>query len=234
MLSSLPSTKIVRAVYLDAENGVIAASKDSERLILECSTIEIEATQEIGRTVIEAGVGQFVDTTVSGGVWGANSGTLSFMVGHAKPTEGDAIGQRIFEALSLVGMPSKIRFCGGLGMGQVAKIAHNYVCLCHNLVASEGMALGMRYGIDKKALWECMTDGSADSWVQHYEQPVPGIVPEAPSSNGYRRAFGAQLSLKDLGIAIEAAKRVDLQPTVGEVAFRAFQRVDEDPRTKVS
>ena len=71
-------------------------------------------------------------------------------------------------------------------MGQVAKIAHNYVSLGNNVAATEGMAIGLKYGIDKMALWRCMTDGSANSWVLGLEQPVPGIMPEAPSSNGYR------------------------------------------------
>ena len=79
-----------------------------------------------------------------------------------------------------------------------------------------------------------MTDGTANSWVMGLEQPVPGIVAEAPSSNGYRRAFAARLSLKDLGIAVNAAKRVGLDPSAGEAAIRAFQKVDADPRTRVS
>ena len=127
VLSSLPAGPEVRQVYLDPENGIIAASQDADRLMIECSTIEIEATQEIGQTVMKAGLGNFVDATVSGGVWGAIGGTLSFMVGHAEPSESDMVGKHILETLSLVGTPEKIQFRGGLGMGQVAKIAHNYV-----------------------------------------------------------------------------------------------------------
>lgn len=152
VLSSLPNGPCVRQVYLDPENGVIAATKNQDRLLIECSTIEIESTQEIGKTVSDAGLGDFVDATVSGGMWGANAGTLSFMVGHAEPTETDRVGKHVFETLSLVGAPNTIAFCGGLGMGQVAKIAHNYITLGNNLVATEGMAIGLKYGIDKKAL----------------------------------------------------------------------------------
>ncbi|KAI9040148.1 uncharacterized protein KD926_008593 [Aspergillus affinis] len=155
------------------------------------------------------------------------------MVGHAEPTsEKDVMGKRVLEILSLVGLPDKTQFCGKLGMGQVAKIAHNYVSLCNNLVATEGMALGLKYGIDKHVLWKCMTDGTANSWVMHLEQPVPGLVSEAPSSNGYRRAFTAALGLKDLGIGVNSARRVGLDPTAGETAIRALQRVEADPRTR--
>ena len=234
VLSSLPNGPIVRSVYLNSDNGVIAATKNPDRLLIECSTIEIESTQKLGKTIINAGLGTFVDATVSGGMWGANDGTLSFMVGHAEPTETDIIGKRVFEALSLVGEPGMITFCGGLGMGQVAKIAHNYITLANNLVATEGMAIGLKYGIDKEALFKCIRKGSANSWVMGLEQPVPGLVPEAPSSNNYKRAFAPSLSVKDLTIGIDAAKRVGINPTAGEAAIKAFRVVDADPRTHVS
>ncbi|KAE8141359.1 NAD binding domain of 6-phosphogluconate dehydrogenase-domain-containing protein [Aspergillus pseudotamarii] len=231
VLSSLPAGPQVRKVYLDPDNGVIAATKDSGRLLIECSTIEIESTQELGKTIFNAGLGTFVDATVSGGMWGANAGTLSFMVGHAEPTETDLVGKRIFETLSLVGEASTITFCGGLGMGQVAKIAHNYITLANNLVATEGMAIGLKYGIDKNALFKCIREGTANSWVMGLEQPVPGLVPDAPSSNNYRRAFAPALSVKDLTIGIDAAKKVGISPTAGEAAIKAFRVVDADPRT---
>ncbi|KAJ8118894.1 hypothetical protein OPT61_g222 [Boeremia exigua] len=232
VLTGLPAGKHVEQVYANGDNCILKAEKNTERLIIDCSTIEIELTQDLGKRVVDARLGTFVDATVSGGVWGANGGSLTFMVGHSKPTEVDGVGNRIWNILSLVGQRDKIRFCGGLGMGQVAKIAHNYVSLCNNVTATQGMAFGLKYGIEKKVLWECMTDGTANSWVMGLEQPVPGLVAEAPSSNGYRRAFAASLSLKDLGIAMKSAEKVGLDLTVGKVAIEAFKVVDEDPRTK--
>lgn len=70
VLSSLPAGPHVRKVYLDPEQGVIAALKNPDRLLIECSTIEIESTQEIGTMIIDARLGTFVDATVSGGMWG--------------------------------------------------------------------------------------------------------------------------------------------------------------------
>ncbi|CAK1366423.1 3-hydroxyisobutyrate dehydrogenase, mitochondrial [Cercospora beticola] len=229
VISSLPSTKIVRDVYLKGD-GVLAATPSPNRLLIECSTIDIDDTIEIGNKIMQAGLGTFVDATVSGGAWDAREGQLAFMVGH--PTSVDKTGHQIHSILSLVGVPSKIRFCGKLGMGQVAKIAHNYVCIVKLLTATEGMALGIRYGIDKKVLWQCMTDGAANSWVMGLEQPVLGIVDDAPSSRNFERAFAVRLGLKDLGIAMRAAEKVGLEPSVGNVAFEAFRRVDEDERTR--
>lgn len=78
------------------------------------------------------------------------------------------------------------------------------------------MAFGLRYGIDKKVFWKSMTDGTANLQVMHLEQPAPGLVDETSSSSGYQRAFAARLSLKGLGIAVNSAKRVGLDPTVDE------------------
>lgn len=236
MLSSLPTGLHVRKIYLDLENRVTAATKNPGRLLIECSTMEIESTQEVGKIIRDAGLGTFVNATVSGGMWGANAGTLLFMVGHADPTTNpeDMVGKCIFNTLSLVGVPSTIAFCGGLGMGQVAKIAHNYITLANNLVATEGMAIRLKYGINKKALFKCITEGTANSWVMGLEQPIPRLVSEAPSSNNYKQAFVPALSVKDLTIGIEAVRRVGIKPSAGEVALRAFQEVDDDPCTHVS
>lgn len=119
-------------------------------------------------------------------------------------------------------------------MGQVAKIAHNYITLANNLVATEGMAIGLKYGIDKNALFKCIRKGTANSWLMGLEQPVPGLVPEAPSSNNYKRAFAPALSVKDLTIGINAAKSVGINPSAGEAAIAAFRAVDADHRTHVS
>lgn len=234
ILSSVPNGTAVRSIFLTPETGVIAAEKNANRLIIECSTIEIEAVQEIGKTIMDAGLGSYVDAPVSGGIWGANDGTLSFMVGYKELSTGDALANRIVETLSLVGDMQVTNFCGGLGMGQVAKIAHNYITLCNNVAATEGMALGLKYGIDKKVLWKVITKGTANSWVMGLEQPVPGLVEQAPSSNGYKRAFGPELSVKDLVIAVRSAKRVGIAPTAGQNALPLFERAVADDRTKVN
>ena len=234
ILSSVPNGPAVNSILRTPDTGIFSADRDMERLLIECSTIEIESVQENIRAFADSGLGTYVDAPVSGGVWGAQDGTLTFMIGHASPSEGDAISKRIVETLSIIGDIPNSTFCGGPGLGQVAKIAHNYVTLCNNVAATEGMAIGLKYGIDKKVLWNVMTKGTANSWVMGLEQPVPGLVPESPSSNRYKRAFGPELSVKDLRIAIQAARRVGLSPSAGETAVPLFLRSATDERTKVS
>jgi 3-hydroxyisobutyrate dehydrogenase len=64
LVSIVPGAKDVKKVYLDEDTGVIAAKK-SERLMLECSTIDVESTRYVGNKLKEAGMGIYVDTPVS-------------------------------------------------------------------------------------------------------------------------------------------------------------------------
>ena len=55
----------VKKVYLDEKNGVIAARKDEERVMCECSTIDVKSTRECGEALMARGLGTYVDTPVS-------------------------------------------------------------------------------------------------------------------------------------------------------------------------
>jgi 3-hydroxyisobutyrate/3-hydroxypropionate dehydrogenase len=234
LVSMVPADQHVQAAYFDPSTGVIAAPPNPDRLMLDCSTIDIEGSKANGKRLEQHGSGTYIDCPVSGGVYAANRGCLSFMVGYPAPTGDDLLAQCILDTLLLMGDPEKIRFCGAQGLGLVAKIAANYICISNLLVAAEGMALGMKYGMDKKVLWDSIQDGAGQSWVMHYEQPVPGIVDDAPSSRGYERAFAARLGLKDLKIGVKAMRIKGVEPTAGLLAIEAFEKVDKDPRTTVS
>lgn len=65
LISIVPGVQDVKTVYLDARNGVISAKKSGERLMLECSTIDVESTKEVGRRLKEAGLGVYIDAPVS-------------------------------------------------------------------------------------------------------------------------------------------------------------------------
>ncbi|OAP57939.1 hypothetical protein AYL99_08677 [Fonsecaea erecta] len=235
LLSIVPMSKHVRQVYLDPENGVIAAPKDRNRLMLECSTIEIKATQDVGREVMAAGAGIYVDTPVSGGARGAEEGTIAFLVGHPGPTEeAGAVAQRIKDVVSFMGRPDRVNFCGSLGAGLVGKIVNNYISINNVLSLAEGMAFGLRYGVDKMTLYNCVKSSSGDSWVLENKNSVPGVIARSPASNNFKATFPARMVIKDLTLGINAAKEVGIDATMGENALKSFQRADQDPRTTVS
>lgn len=65
VISIVPGAADVKAVYLDEKTGVIAAKKDEGRLMLECSTIDVETTKEVGRKLKDRGLGMYIDAPVS-------------------------------------------------------------------------------------------------------------------------------------------------------------------------
>ena len=65
VVSMVPAARHVRAVYLDEETGVINAPRDSERLLLDCSTIDVDSTKDVGLRIMAAGLGTYVDAPVS-------------------------------------------------------------------------------------------------------------------------------------------------------------------------
>lgn len=64
-ISIVPGAQDVKKVYLDETTGVIAAKKDDQRLFLECSTIDVQSTKEVGSKLKENGMGTYIDTPVS-------------------------------------------------------------------------------------------------------------------------------------------------------------------------
>ena len=67
----MPAAEHVRQVYLDKENGVIAAPKNDDRLMLECSTIDTQTTRDVGKAIIDAGTGRYIDAPVSVSTFGS-------------------------------------------------------------------------------------------------------------------------------------------------------------------
>lgn len=235
LISMVPNGDNARTVYLDQEKGVIAATKNPERLMLECSTIEVKVTQDIGKEIMDAGLGVYVDTPVSGGVAGAQAATLSFMVGFESTAEAQSepLRKRIQEVIYYMGSPEKVTFCGNLGSGLVCKLVNNYIGLNNIVSTAEGMAFGIKHGIDKMTLYKCIKGSSGDSWVMDFAQPVPGIHTNSPSTNGFRRSFAPRLCVKDVSLALKAAKESGIEGLMGEASLKVFKKTNDDPRTTV-
>lgn len=234
IISMVPNSDNAREVYLNPQYGIIAAAKNPNRIMLECSTIEVKVTQDIGKEIMDAGLGTYIDTPVSGGTAGAEAATLAFMIGFEEEDQSSVLGKRIQEVIHHIGAPEKLTFCGGLGSGLICKIVNNYIGLSNMVTAAEGMALGIKHGVDKKTLYKCIKGSSGDSWVMDFAQPVPGIHAKSPSTNGFRPSFAPRLCVKDVGLALATANEVGIAASMGEAALKVFKETNDDPRTTVS
>lgn len=211
VVTMLPVGANVRAVLQDA--GVIDAVAPGTVLI-DSSTIDVDTARAMHEAVTEAGF-EFLDAPVSGGVTGAEAGTLTFMCG------GD---QKVFAKCRpiLEGMGKNIVMCGGPGQGQVTKICNNMVAGITALACSEAFVLGETLGVDRQTLFDVMSTSSANSFVLNAMCPAPGAVPKAPSSNGFKPGFAAGLMLKDLRLAQAAALSARTSTPLGAAAAAAF------------
>ncbi|WP_186764404.1 3-hydroxyisobutyrate dehydrogenase [Pistricoccus aurantiacus] len=205
IVSMLPAGKHVRTLYLGDENqpGLLDALEGSP-LIIDASTIEPNVAKEVAAEALARGV-VYLDAPVSGGVGGAQAGTLTFIVGgtrdgfeRARPILDD-MGKNIFHA-------------GDNGLGQVAKLCNNMLLAILMSGTAEALALGVKNGLDPAVLSEIMQQSSGGNWALNVYNPWPGVMEKAPASNDYQGGFLTDLMIKDLGLAWELA--LDTKATV--------------------
>lgn len=162
IITSLPDGNAVRTVFTDASQGLLAAPKvdRKQKLFLECSTIEVRTSNEVLKEVENSGLGDFLDSPVSGGIPSAHQATLSVMVGGSRH-----VFERAKPILASMGKEENIVYCGTAGAGLATKQINNYVANVSYIALCEGMHLtfsdssdfsgmntGLRYGLDPKIL----------------------------------------------------------------------------------
>ena len=213
VITMLPAAAHVRSVWL-GEDGVLAGIAKGVPAV-DCSTIDPQTARDVAAAAAKQGV-QMADAPVSGGTGGAQAGTLTFMVGAP---------QALFDTLHpvLEQMGRNIVHCGDVGTGQVAKICNNLLLGISMVGVSEAMALGAALGIDTQVLAGVINSSTGRCWSSEVYNPWPGIVETAPASRGYTGGFGADLMLKDLGLATEAARQAHQPVVLGAVAQQLYQ-----------
>lgn len=213
IVTMLPSSPHVKAVY-SGSGGVLAGAQAGATLI-DCSTIDPHTAREVAKAASAAGY-PMADAPVSGGTGGAEAGTLTFMVGGE---------QEVFVRISplLKNMGKNIVHCGASGTGQVAKICNNMLLGISMIGVAEAMNLGAALGIDPKVLAGIINTSSGRCWSSDTYNPYPGVMENVPAARGYSGGFGADLMLKDLGLAADAARQVKQSVVLGAAAQQLYQ-----------
>jgi len=151
----------VEAVTL-GEGGILNGAKPGAIIAIH-STVHPKTVRKIAELAKAKGVG-VIDAQISGGARGAQAQTLCYMVGGDK-----ALLEKCRPVFATSG--AHIFHLGELGMGAVAKLAHNLIVYVNMLAASEGIRLGEKAGLDLKALQDVVHVSAgqsrvADSWLQ--------------------------------------------------------------------
>ncbi len=218
VITMLPAGKNSREVYLGKDGIINKVSKDC--LLIDCSTIDIKTSIEIGTKAKEKEI-KMIDAPVSGGVMGAKNATLTFLVGGSK--EAFDLAKPLLEI-----MGKNIFHAGELGCGNGAKICNNLALGISMIGASEALMLAKRLNIDIKKVHEIMKNASGNSWPISVYPPLPGLKDGVPSNNKYRPGFSAGMMNKDLKLAIESAKEVKANTPLGSKANDIYSKFCEE------
>ncbi|PWY88315.1 hypothetical protein BO70DRAFT_420030 [Aspergillus heteromorphus CBS 117.55] len=224
IITMVPEGKHIRAVYFD-EIGIIRAGDLSNKIFIDCSTIDLETSALVQYYVTQSHpTALFYDAPVSGGAQSAEQGTVAFYIGC--PENDPRLGL-ITELLSLMG--SSVTPCGMPQGGLTAKICNNYLSGLIAIGSSEALNMGIRAGLDPRVLSRVFAAGAAQNAVCDRFNPCPGVVPDAPSSKDYEGGFKVQLMKKDFALAVDLAESVDAALAVGYQALEVYQAAARDP-----
>ena len=209
VVTMLPAGRHVLAVYDDILGAVAPGT-----LLIDSSTIDVESARDAHARAAGAGA-LSIDAPVSGGVGGAEAGTLTFMAG------GSAEAFAAAEAI-LAPMAGRVVHCGEAGAGQAAKICNNMLLGISMIGTAEAFNLADALGLSRQALFDVASTSSGRCWSLDTYCPVPGPVPTSPANHDYRPGFASELMLKDLGLAREAADSEGAHTPLGRAAAELY------------
>jgi 3-hydroxyisobutyrate dehydrogenase len=210
VITMLPAGRHVTALYAD-----ILPRAAPGALFIDCSTIDVTAARAAHAAAAQAGLAS-VDAPVSGGVGGAQAGTLTFMAGGSP--EAFARAEPILAA-----MGRKIVHCGPGGAGQAAKICNNMILGISMIAVSEAFVLAEKLGLSHQALFDVASTSSGQCWSLNTYCPVPGPVPTSPANRAYAPGFATALMLKDLTLAQDAARAAGADTALGAHAAQIYE-----------
>ncbi len=191
VITMLPTGGIVQAVYLQGPRP-LAAVLARGTLVIDMSSSEPEGTRHLGGELASRGI-TLVDAPVSGGVPGAESGTLAIMIGadeaqaieRAKPLLG-CMGRRLFET-------------GPLGSGHAMKALNNFCAAAAYAAAAEALIAGRRFGLDPARMVEVLNASTGRSFISEI------ALPQQVLTGRFASGFTLGLLAKDVKIASELA-----------------------------
>jgi len=224
----LPKGEHVLEVFTNPSNGLLCVPNgNSEKLFLECSTIETSTSMQIGDLVRDSGLGLFVGAPVSGGPKFSNSGQLTFMVGGS-PEEFATVKP----ILSMMGKEEGIFHCGSAGAGLATKQLNNYLAFVSFIGLCEVMNTGVSFGLDPKILAGVINASSGMCWNSLHENPVKGVIPTASSARDFKGGFTTELCKGVNEMAIALTKQVGAKSLLSPVVQKVLDTAAESPKCK--
>ena len=215
IITMLPDGKIVESVWMK----IIKYSRPNQ-FIIDCSTIDVQTSILVQNAASQKNL-YTLDAPVSGGVIGADQGTLTFMVGGNLETYNNI--KFLFE---IMGKNSIL--CGKIGAGQSAKICNNMLLATTMIAVGETFKLGKNLDLDLDKLFEVISTSTGSCWAVNSYCPIKGIGPNSPADRDYEGGFATALMYKDLGLAADAAKDTKTKINYGIQTLEKYKQVTEN------
>jgi 3-hydroxyisobutyrate dehydrogenase len=200
VITMLPDGRVVRDVVTGP--GGLAAELARGAVLVDMSSSDPVGTRELGAELEALGIAM-VDAPVSGGVAGAEEGTLAVMAGGER-----AAVERVRPLLERVGR--NVVLTGGLGSGHATKALNNLLSAVGLLAAAEVLLVGRRFGLDAEVLLQALNSSSGRN--NSTENKIARFV----LSRSFDSGFGLELMVKDMRAAVALADRTDTPAPLGE------------------
>ena len=210
IFTMLPDGEILKKVY---DELVPICNKGT--ILVDCSTVDVDSALHVANQAASKGLFA-MDAPVSGGVVGAENGTLTFMVGGEEEAY-----KKVENLFGIMGQKSVL--CGNSGAGQSAKICNNMILGISMIGVCESFNLAEKLNLNWEKLYDVVSTSSGSCWSVNTYCPAPGIGPESPADRDYKPGFAADLMLKDLKLARTAADSVDAPTALGKHATEIYE-----------
>lgn len=202
----LPNTEVIEAI-LEGENGLLAGL-GSNKIIINTSSVDPMSSKRFASQVEELD-SDWVDSPVSGGTKGAESGDLTLMVGCDEEV--------LAEVRPVLEVMGDISFVGDVGAGSGVKMINNLLLGINMTAVAEALVLGVKAGIDPEVLFEIINNSSGNSYA--LEAKVPNYILEGEFDPG----FAIDLQYKDLQLAITTAKKLNVPLQLGNLSQQIYE-----------
>jgi 3-hydroxyisobutyrate dehydrogenase len=200
--------KDVREVIL-GEHGALGAMKEGS-ILVDMTTSEPSLAKEIHEAGLAKGVST-IDAPVSGGDVGAREARLSIMIGGDEGAVGSI--RPLFDC-----MGKNVRYMGPAGSGQNTKMVNQILISTNMIGMCEALIFAKRAGLDLSAAIAAVEAGAAGSWS------ISNLGPRIVKGD-MEPGFMVCHFLKDLGIALDEARRMGLSLPGLALSFQLYQAV---------
>jgi len=191
VITMLPNSPHVKEAVL-GKDGVIEGLRKGT-IFVDMSSIAPAVSQEVAAQLAAQGV-EMLDAPVSGGEPKAIDGTLAIMVGGK-----EAVFNQVKDVLLKMGSTAVL--CGGIGAGNVTKLANQIVVALNIAAMSEAFVLATKAGVDPAKVFDAIKGGLAGSTVLNAKAPMV-------LAGNYKPGFRIELHIRDLQNALDTAHAV--------------------------